>query len=385
MAGVQDIVEPDAVDLCQGADVTGRRRLDLMRVAALHSIQMRDSDALAPLADVDLVADPELTLVHAEGREAADVGIDRDSEHVADEVAGTVGGVGAENPVVVRPAQHLDRVAFEGVRHELRENAQKLPQARARGGRSETDRDQMTPAQRAFEGVVQLIERDALTLLEVELHELVIELDDLVGNLRVRRLDRGEVGHRVGRLEEAVGDPLAAVGRQVQRQAFRAENGPDPAEDRLRVRLGGIDLVDDDEPAELLRRRLGHELLGDELDTVLCVDDDGHRLDGREDRQRPADEIRVARRVEQVDAPAAVLQMADGDVERVPGALFLLGEVGDGVALVDAARALDGAGECQQFLGEGGLARISVTDQGDVADGFRGAACGRSGHRTPPL
>ena len=93
--------------------------------------------------------------------------------------------------------------------------------------RHETDRHQVPFAQRLLERRVQLLRRD-LALLEVERHQLLVDLDHLVDQRAVRFGHRGEIGFAVG-IEEAVDDALAAVRGQVDRQAFLAERRLDRA------------------------------------------------------------------------------------------------------------------------------------------------------------
>ena len=67
------------------------------------------------------------------------------------------------------------------------------------------------------------------------------------------------------------------------------------------------------------------------------------------------------------------------DASRVDrdAALLLLGiEVGDGGALVDVAHLVAGFGVVEHPLGNGGLARVDVGDDADIAEVFQ-----RAGHR----
>ena len=81
-----------------------------------------------------------------------------------------------------------------------------------------------------------------------------------------------------------------------------------------------------------------------------------------------ADEVGVAGRVEQVDVLALVVEVQDAGVDGEVAFLLLLVVVGDAGAVVDAAAAVDGLGLEQQGVGQRGLARRPVSDQGNVAD-----------------
>ena len=128
------------------------------------------------------------------------------------------------------------------------------PAPGARG--HEAHRHEVAFAQRLLERRVQLRRRD-LALLEVQRHQLLVDLDDLVDQRAVRVGDRREIGFARG-IEEAVDDALAAVGGQVDRQAFLAERRLDRAQNARQVDVLGVDLVDDDQPAQLALGRPFH-------------------------------------------------------------------------------------------------------------------------------
>src|SRR5256885_13705804 len=92
-------------------------------------------------------------------------------------------------------------------------------------------------AQRLLERIVQLLGGELLALLEVQRHELLIELHDLVDDLRMRRIDRGEIRLAAVGLKEAVHHGVAAAGGQIQRQALAA---PGPVELRQHPAAGGV-------------------------------------------------------------------------------------------------------------------------------------------------
>ena len=75
-----------------------------------------------------------------------------------------------------------------------------------------------------------------------------------------------EVGRAAARLKEAVDDLGAALGGQVERQAFAPELLAHLRERLLDVRLAAVDLVDDDEAAQLALLREIHHALRDRFD-----------------------------------------------------------------------------------------------------------------------
>src|SRR5512146_1669372 len=87
----------------------------------------------------------------------------------------------------------MRRVAFGGVRQQPLENLQQLLDARARFGRGEADRYEVALSQGLLKRVVELLRRELLALLQIQRHELLVDLDDLVDDLRVRSRNGGEV------------------------------------------------------------------------------------------------------------------------------------------------------------------------------------------------
>jgi hypothetical protein len=95
------------------------------------------------------------------------------------------------------------------------------------------------------------------------------------------------------------------------------------------------------------------------------------QVDDPKRREHVADEVGVARRVDQVDLVALPLERRDRQRQR-QAALLLLGlVVADSGPVLDATEPVDGAGPMQQRLGERGLASTTVADQGHVPDLLR--------------
>ena len=88
---VQDMVELDVVDLRDRADVPGHGLGHLDLRLASQQVQMPGLDRLPPFADVELRRGRDAPLVHAEYREAPDVGIDLDLEHMGERVQAGIG------------------------------------------------------------------------------------------------------------------------------------------------------------------------------------------------------------------------------------------------------------------------------------------------------
>ena len=104
-------------------------------------------------------------------------------------------------------AQEVRGIALLGAGHQPRDQVEQLVQPGAGARRRETDRDQVTFAQRFLEGRVQLLWRERFALLQVDRHQRFVELDDLVDQRFMGRAHRRKSGRRLRvRREEAVHD-----------------------------------------------------------------------------------------------------------------------------------------------------------------------------------
>ena len=157
----------------------------------------------------------------------------------------------------------------------------------------------MAFAQRLLERRMQLVRRN-LALFEIQRHQLLVDLDHLVDQRTVRVGNGREIGFAIG-IEEAVDDLLSAPGGQVDRQALLAERRLDCSQHLRQVDIFGVDLVDDDEAAQLALGRPIHHSRRDHLESRLRAYDNRRRLHGVERADRLPDEIGEARRVDQVD------------------------------------------------------------------------------------
>ncbi len=167
------------------------------------------------------------------------------------------------------------------------------------------------------------------------------------------------------------GDAVQGAGiddREVQLLVAGAEvveQVEDLVDDPVRTRARTVDLVHHHDRTQAgLERLLGHEA-GLRHGAVLGVD---HQQYGVHHAHHALDltaEVGVAGGVDNVDVVAVPLQCGvlgqDGD------AAFLFLVVGVHHALVFRFFAVQGAGQAQQLVDEGGLAMVDVGDDGDVA------------------
>ncbi|MCY1369178.1 hypothetical protein D9M69_562000 [compost metagenome] len=205
-------------------------------------------ERLAAVADIELAVARDRALVHAEDAHLADIGVDRDLEHMRQHVQRRVGpglhGLGLR----AFADEELRRVGLGRVGQELDDHVQQLGHAGAAARRGEAHRNQVAFAQRLLERRVQLGRVD-VALFEVAVDEGRIDFDHLLHQRAVRRFDGAEVGASEA-VEEAVDHlPVDPVGH-VQRQAFAAEGGLDVGQQARQRNALRVDLVDDDHAGE---------------------------------------------------------------------------------------------------------------------------------------
>src|SRR5690606_8480236 len=136
--------EADVLDLGNTAEVARHRARNLFEIIALYEIEMSKLYGLALVADEDLIARPHLSLVNAKRRQAADVRVHGDLEHMSREVRRLVAGVDRNGFVFLSTREKFGRIALERARHELSEDAQQLTQPCTRMRRDEANGYQMT-------------------------------------------------------------------------------------------------------------------------------------------------------------------------------------------------------------------------------------------------
>lgn len=115
-----------------------------------------------------------------EDPELAAEGVVDDLEDMRDGVLGWIGIDGHRSHGGTFAFEEGRRIAFRGIRHEARDHLDELVDAGPGRRRHVTDRDQVRLAQRRLEGIVQLLGLELLALLEIDLHQGLVDLDHLV-------------------------------------------------------------------------------------------------------------------------------------------------------------------------------------------------------------
>ena len=108
---------------------------------------------------------------------------------------------------------------------------------------------------------------------------------------------------------EAVDHALAAVGGQIQRQAFGPEGLAQFVEHTRAVGVGVVDLVDDQHAAQIARLGVLHHPAGAVFDAAVGIHDDRDGFHRRQRGQRRAAEIGITGSVDEVDVDAAPWSM----------------------------------------------------------------------------
>ncbi len=156
---------------------------------------------------------------------------------------------------------------------------------------------------------------------------------------------------------------------QLDGERDRVQPFPDGGDGRVQIGTGPVHLVDEGDPGHAVPVGLAPDALALRL----------HPGDGVEHRDRPVQhpqrafdlvgEVDVPGGVDEVD-PMAVPEAADGGGEDGDAAFALLRvAVGDGGPVVDLATLVGLAGQEEDPLGDGGLARVHVGQDAQVADG----------------
>ena len=173
-------------------------------------------------------------------------------------------------------------VTLGRVRHQSFKHVEQFFYADASCGGYKTDRHEVALAQGLLEWRVQLLGRKFFTLLQVKLHQLIVDFHDLVNDLGMGCLDVAESGVSTIWLEKAVNDSTTVGCRQVDGQALRAECRTNIIDEPGQIYAFLIDFVDNDHPTKTLLFRGVHHPARDHLNAVLGIDYDCCRLNGRQ-------------------------------------------------------------------------------------------------------
>ena len=356
LGGGECVAGVGVLQLDQRADFAGVELLDLVAVLAVEDEHLPQPLGLVSVGVDDVLAGLERAGHHLDKGQFADVGL-------VDGLEDKGGGL-----VVVKADGHLFAVAVLGdgflvvVRrggvlgdevHQPRHTDIGLA-----GG--EEDRDKNLGLERLVQPAAKLLLGDAL--VEEFFQQRVVRLGHQLDQLGVQPLDlflliAGDLGlvvfaaavGLVGELRLAdhiqrLVEARAGIDRNVDREEPLAERRLQLLQDRLVLRILGVDPVD--------HHRLGQaELLGvvphfrgADLDAVRGVDDDERQVGHLQRRAALGDEIQIARGVDDVETALEPLGMQQRCVDGKLPLLLRLVIVGCRGALGHAAEPVDVAG-----------------------------------------
>ena len=240
---------------------------------------------------------------------------------------------------------------------------------------------------------LQLLLRQLLLAVEVLHHQLVIGLGHEIAQLVARRARRvgvlgrnvlhaligGSVLVEVARLhpddvDDALEVRVHADGDGHGAQA-RAEARVQKRHGRVEVGVLAVDVIDEHGARQAHILGLTPELRGHDLRARHGVNHEQRHLGRLHARQRVADEVGMARRVEQVDLVVFVRDGSDGRADRELAPDLLLVVVKVGFPVVGRAHAGRAARDVQHRLGERCLAGAVLAHQHDVPYVFGSRSC----------
>ena len=368
---MQHGVKMQLIDLGDGADVPRHAPLHLLMLLALELEQVSHLEGLAALAYEQLAILADRALMDPEHAQLAYEGVNMHLEHMG-------------QSVFVRIRRHRDRfrrravaaeeprrLHFPGVGHQPGEDVQEFRHAGARRRGNKTNGDEVALPQRLLERLVQLFRLHVFPLLQIFLHQLLVQFNHLINDVGVGLRHRGEIRVLAAGLEKAVHHFRTAAGRQVQRQALVAVSLPQLRQYALEIGFVRIDFIDDEQAIHAPLAGDFHELAGGGLDACFRVHHHRAGLHGGQHRQGAAKKIRVARRVDEIHMAAAMVQVNNDAVQGVLVGFFLGVEIAHRRPLVHRALLRDRAGLVQQRLHQGGLSRTAVAGNGQVANVLR--------------
>ena len=329
----------------------------------------------------------ELARVDAEVGELAHVGVAHDLERERRERL-VVGGV-TRDRIVALDLGADDRLDVDRARQVVDHGVEQGLYALVLERGAAEDRHDRSRDGGGAEGVAEVLGGDLLlthVLLEHDLVELADDVDELVApGLGVADHVGGDVdglealAHAVFPHErlhlEQVDDALeVALGadRQLHERHRGVEAVLDHVDTAVEVGADAVHLVDEAHPRHVVLVGLAPHRLGLGLHAGDGVE---HRDGAVEHAQGPLHldgEVHVARGVDDVDPGVAPLAGGRGARDRDAALLLLDHPVHDGGTLVHLADLVGAAGVVEDALGRGGLPRVDVGHDPDVADARQG-------------
>ena len=251
-------------------------------------------------------------------------------------------------------------------------------------------REDVAVVRLVLEGLDDLVVVDLLAL-EVALHEVLVDLGDLVHELLAVLLGLGLkvvgdrdllgvlatgavvlVGLHVDEVDDAADLVLGADG-DLGGDRVRPEGGLERLQRAEEVGALAVEHVHEDQAGDVELLGALPQASGGDLDAHHRVDDEDRRLAHAQRAERVGDEARLARGVEEVDLAVHPFERAQRRRDRHPARLLVVVGVRDRRAVGHRAEPVGRARLVQQRLVQRGLAGAAMADERHVPDAVRGA------------
>ena len=342
----------------------------------MGSVRSRLAD---PVADLDLVEAPELSDRPRRDGWTLDGGSvleHRDGGHLILEITAEAQPIARPE----RPREHPDvhdllaaRAAFDledrtrdravgiagGCRQQLGNAGHQLLHTRTGDRRAEEDGMEERPIRLSCELGAKPVMRDVGLVLDVRRQNSVVALRK---HLRQPCPKTGIVGteEREGR------SARAELARGSHRNDRRRQALRDRVQHALVAGSGAVDLVHEHQRrnAQPLQRAHQHARL--RLHTLDCRDHENRAVEHAQHSFHLGDEVRMARRVDQVDVDVFQCERRNGRLDRDPTLPLQRQRVGLRASGVDAANFVDHAGFVQQAFGESCLTGVYMRQDSEV-------------------
>ena len=370
-------------------DVACLRRLHVRGLLAHHDADLADAVLFARAGVDELLTRLEHAGDDLDEAQAADIGVGHGLEHEEARVA--FGGdhglfaVGEAEAAVRSRAREVGGDVFHEALDALLDD-----------GGAHVHRDEELLGDGLVQQAFQLFLGELLFALQILHHELVVSLCHLVAELVARSLggilvfgrnlvdDFAAVDGVVARLHAQDVDNALEVFVHADRNGDRAQAG---AEARVQHGHGGVEIgvfavnmVDEHGSAKSHVLRFAPQLVVHDLRACHGVDHEQRGLGGLHGRQGVAQEVRLARRVDQVDLEVLVRDGRQRGADGEAAADLFVVVIQVRFPVVRGAHAGRFAGDVEHGLSERGLARAVLAYKHDVSYMFGSGSC----HGEPP-
>ena len=367
-------------ELGHGADLAGLQLAGRLLLLAVEQQQLADPLVLAPVGIPGVALAVERARVHPQVGQPADVRVGRGLEHPDQERARRIG---LDRDLVARLGLAGDGRRLVGGRGQVADERIEQPaEPDVLGRAADEDRGQDRLLDALAEAGLQLGVADLLAVEVLGQHVVVGlggGLEELVAATSHLRLQLGRdrdlglllavplPGRAMDEIDVAA-ERLGGPDREVEWRDLGAEGRPERVEDRRRIGVLAIRLVDEEAGRPSPRPTLGDGGLQAGLDAAGGIDHEQRAVAGRKAGHDLGHEVGIARGVDHGHDRAVVVERGHGRAERLAPLLLLGLVIERRGAVVDLAQPGDGPGLEQEVLGERRLAGAGMAGQDDASE-----------------